>query len=102
MNFAAALRRDLAERAQKFAQSEALPHALSYGEVPIVCFAPYENDSRHGNFLPGSYQAIRGNRMWDRRLAKAPPQGRRSLSNRAQGRWMALYSSATSHALLMH
>ena len=102
MNFAAALRRDLAERAQKFAQSEALPHALSYGEVPIVCFAPYEHDSRHGNFLQGSYQAIRGNRAWHRRLAKVHTQGRRSLPSREQGRWMELDSCTSSDALLMN
>src|ERR1700680_767494 len=101
MNFAAALRRDLAERAQKFAQSEALPHALSYGEVPIVCFAPYEHDSRHGNFLPGSYQAIRGNRAWHRRLAKVHTQGRRSLPRSEQGPWKELGSCtrAESHSM---
>jgi hypothetical protein len=102
MNFAAALRRDLAERAQKFAQSEALPHSVSYGEVPIVCFAPYENDSRHGNFLPGSYQAIRGNRVWERRLAKVHTQGRRSFPSHEHRRWMELDSCASSDALLMN
>ena len=102
MNFAAALRRDLAERAQRFARSEALPHSLSYGEVPSVCFAPYEHDSRHGNFLPGSYKAIRGNSVWERRLAKVHTQGRRSLPSREQGRWMELDSCTSSDALLMN
>jgi hypothetical protein len=102
MNFAAALRRDLAERAQKFAQSEALPHSLGYGEVPIVCFAPYEHDSRHGNFLQGSYKAIRANRAWHKRLAKVHTQGRRSLPSREEGRWMELDSCTSSDALLMN
>jgi hypothetical protein len=39
-NKAATLRRELAERAQKYAQAEGLPHCLSYGEAPTVCFAP--------------------------------------------------------------
>src|ERR1700730_8668267 len=34
MNCAAALRRDLAERAQKFTQSEALPYSLKRNLVP--------------------------------------------------------------------
>ena len=40
MNFAAALRRELAERAQRYAQAKGLPHCLSHGEAPIVCFLP--------------------------------------------------------------
>jgi len=102
MTLAAALRRDLAERAQRYAQSERLPHCLSYGEPPIVCFAPYERDTRHGNFLQGSYKAIRANPGWSRRLAKVHTQGRRSLPNRDQGRWMELDTCTSSDALLMN
>jgi len=102
MSFAAALRRELAERAQKYAQSEGLPHCLSYGEAPIVCFAPYEHDSLHGNFLPRSYKAIRANPAWRRRLAKIHTQGRRSLPRTERGRWMELDSCTSSDALLMN
>jgi hypothetical protein len=48
MNLAATLRRDLAERAQKYAEAEGLPHCFSYGQPPIVCFAPYDHGARHG------------------------------------------------------
>jgi hypothetical protein len=106
MNFAAALRRELAERALKYAQAEGLPHCLSYGIVPTVCFAPYERGSRHGNFLQGSYTAIRANPAWSRRLAKVQTQHRRSLPSTDRGRWMELDActssdgSADEHLLL--
>jgi hypothetical protein len=102
MNFAATLRRELAERARQYAQSEGLPHCLSYGEAPIVCFAPYEDDSRHGNFLQGSYRAIRRNPAWGRRFAKVHTQGYRSLPPAERGRWMELDTCTSSDALLMN
>jgi len=39
VNFAADLRRDLADRAQKYAAAQEVPHSLSYGALPIACFA---------------------------------------------------------------
>jgi hypothetical protein len=102
MSFAGALRRELADRAQKYARTEGLPHCLSYGEAPSVCFAPYEDDSRHGNFLQGSYKAITRNPAWVRRLAKVHTQYRRSLPNTERGRWMELDSCTSSDALLMN
>lgn len=101
MNFAGALRSELAERAQKYAHAERLPHCLSYGEIPITCFAPYEGDSRHGNFLPESYEAILANPAWKKRLAKVHTQGRRSLPS-TERRWMELDSCMSSDALLMN
>src|ERR1035438_4015795 len=47
MSFAAALRRDLVDRARRYSQAEELPHCLSYGESATMCFAPYQSDSRH-------------------------------------------------------
>jgi hypothetical protein len=102
MNLSAALRRDLALRAQKHAQAKALPYCLSYGEAPIVCFLPYERDSRHGNFLPQSYKAIQANPEWRKRLAKIHAQGKRSLPKTERGRWMELDSCTSSDALLMN
>jgi hypothetical protein len=102
MNHAAALRAELAERAQHYAQAEGLPHCLSYGEAPVVCFAPSEDTSRHGNFQQRSYAAIRANPAWSRRLAKVHAQGRRSLPNTDRGRWMELDSCTSSDALLMN
>jgi len=102
MSFAAALRHDLAERALKYALAEALPHSLSYGETPIACFAPYEHDTRHGNFLQGSYKAIQANPAWSRRLAKVHTQGRRALPRTERGCWMELDACTSSDALLMN
>ncbi len=102
MSFAAGLRRDLAERALKFARAEGLPHCLSYGTAPTVCFTPYADDSRHGNFLPGSYKAIRANPEWSRRLAKVHTLARRSLPSCEHGRWMELDACTSSDALLMN
>ena len=58
MNCATSLRRDLGHRAQQFARTYALPHCLSYGQAPTVCFERYADASRHGNFLPSTYKAI--------------------------------------------
>ncbi len=102
MNVAACLRRDLAERAQKFALANALPHSLSYGEAPSVCFSPYEQDLRHGNFLEASFRAIQSNPDWRRRLEKVHTLGRRSLPQTDRGRWMELDTCASSDALLMN
>jgi hypothetical protein len=101
MNLAAALRRDLAERARKYAEAEGLPHCFSYGQPPIVCFAPYDHGARHGNFLQGSHKAIRANPTWRKRLEKVHT-GRRSLPSAERGRWMELDSCTSSDALLMN
>jgi hypothetical protein len=66
-----------------------------------VCFEPYEHDSRHGNFLPESYKAIRG-LGWRRRLVKVHTQGRRAVPANERGRWMELDSCMGSDALLMN
>ena len=102
MNFAADLRRELADRARGYAQSKNLPHCLSYGEDPIVCFAPYNDDSMHGNFLPASYKAIHTNDDWKRRLTKVHTLGRHSFPRTDRGRWMELDTCTSSDALLMN
>jgi hypothetical protein len=102
MNFAADLRRDLAERAQTYARREGLPHCLSYGDIPIVCFEPDDHDSRHGNFLQRSYKGIQANPAWKIRLAKVHTQGWRSLPRTDRGRWRELDTCTSSDALLMN
>jgi hypothetical protein len=102
MNFAADLRHGLADRAQKYAAAQNLPHSLSYGALPVACFAPYAADLRHGNFLPESYKAILTNPAWKKRLAKVHTQGRRCLPATARGRWMELDACTSSDALLMN
>lgn len=101
MNLSAALRHELADRARKYARREALPHCLSYGEDPVVCFTSHEDETRHGNFLRGSYKAIRTDPSWQRRLTKVHSHGRRSLP-RSDRRWRELDSCMSSDALLMN
>lgn len=100
MNFSTPLRHELCQRALKFAETHALPHSLSYGEVPVVCFAP--DEVQHGNFIGASYKAIMANPSWRRRLAKIHAQGKRSLPTTDRGRWMELDSCTSSDALLMN
>jgi hypothetical protein len=102
MHFASALRRELAERAEKYAQSQSLEHALSYGEMPVVCFAPGGDELHHGNFIGRSYKAIVSNPAWQRRLAKVHALGGRSLPALSRGLWMELDSCNSSDALLMN
>ena len=77
MKYAGALRRELSDRAQQYARTSELPHGLSYGQSPAVCFEGYDNNLRHGNFLPSTYQAILGNPTWGRRPQKVDSQGRK-------------------------
>jgi hypothetical protein len=100
MNLAASLRRDLAVQAEKYAQSEAIPHCFSYGEAPVVCFSAYEGDTRHGNFLCRSYMAINAKPEWRKRLAKVHTSGKRSFPTAESGRRMELDTCTSSDALL--
>ena len=102
MNFASALRHELAVRALKYAESKALRHSLSYGEMPAICFLPHEHQFHHGNFAPASYRAIVSNPVWRQRLDKVHTHGRRSLPPKEGGRWRELDSCNSSDALLMN
>ena len=48
MSLAAALRRELAVQAERYAQSESIPHCFSYGEAPVLSFSPYDT-KRNGS-----------------------------------------------------
>lgn len=100
--YAADLRRVLADQAKKYAQNQSIPHCFSYGEAPAVCFCPYDNDSRHGNFLDRSYKAILANPEWNKRLAKIHTLGKRWFPETERGRWMELDTFTSSDALLMN
>ena len=102
MNCAGALRRELSNRAQQYARRRGLPHCLSHGEAPTICFEPYAEDSRHGNFLPPTYKAILRNPNWRRRLQKVHSQARKSLPRRENGIWRELDACTSSDALLMN
>jgi Restriction Endonuclease associating with ARP len=101
MNCISLLRHELGCRAEVYARKHQLPHCLSYGQPPTVCFEPYDDDSRHGNFLPSTYRAIRKNSSWRHRLEKVHAQGK-SLPRSERGKWRELDSCASSDALLMN
>jgi hypothetical protein len=97
------LRRELSCRAQQYAAKHELPYCLSYGQQPTVCFESYENEHRHGNFIPASYKAIVKNPNWRHRLRKVHSQGRKSLPRSEYGRtWRELDACTSSDALLMN
>jgi hypothetical protein len=101
-NFAGSLRRDLGFRAERYARAHGLPHCMSYGQSPTVCFEVYEDGSRHGNFLPATYRAILRNPNWRRRLQKVHSQGRKSLPRLESGNRRELDTCTSSDALLMN
>ena len=101
MNRAGSVRRELSQRAEQYALKHGLPHCLSYGGSPTVCFESYR-DSRHGNFLPASYKAILRNPNWRRRLQKVHSQGRKSLPRLEPGIRRELDTCTSSDALLMN
>jgi hypothetical protein len=101
MNSSQWLRRDLSERAQRYARRHGLPHCLSYGQSSTVCFERYD-DSRHGNFLSATYKAIVKNPGWRRRLQKVHAQGRRSFPRHEDGTRRELDACTSSDALLMN
>ncbi len=98
--FATLLRRELSELNQAYARRNEVSHELSYGEMPVVIYAPDEQ-GMHGNFLRESYSAILSDPGWKRRLDKIHTHGRISLP-RSDRRWCELDSSASSDALLMN
>lgn len=101
LSYAQNLRRELSHRNQVFANKQNLAHQNSYGELPIACYVPSEDDSEHGNFLPETYRAIVRNSEWRRRLNKVHAQARTALP-RSDRRWRELDSCTSSDALLMN
>lgn len=100
-SYAQNLRCELSQRNQIFAKRRNLAYQNSYGELPIACYLPSENESEHGNFLPETYRAIAQNPDWRRRLDKVHSQARTALP-RADRRWRELDSCTSSDALLMN
>ena len=94
------LRRELSERNQQYAKDHGLPHCLSYGGQPVVCYEPA--GLLHGNFHPASYEMIRNNPDWAKRLKKAHTSKSTSLPKNERGFWAELDSSNSSDALLMN
>jgi len=99
--YPALLRRELCLRNSEYAASRKLPHALSYGDLPIVVYEPFSAGRCHGNFVDASYRAILAQPGWKRRLEKVHTQAARSLPKRERV-WRELDSSMSSDALLMN
>jgi hypothetical protein len=99
--YVSALRQELIARNTSYASLSLLPHATSYGELPVVVYQPSECGRHHGNFITASYRAILRRPQWRKRLQKVHSQGQRSLPAK-DGSWRELDSSLSSDALLMN
>ena len=95
------LRAELCARNAAFASQSKLNHVESYGEMPVIVYAPEADGRRHGNFMAASYREILKRVEWSKRLAKVHTSARRALPM-AQRRWRELDSSTSSDALLMN
>jgi len=101
MNWAAALRCELASRAQTFASERSIPHSLSCGKSPVVCF-PRCSEGFHGNFYPASFAALHAHSEWRRRLDKVHSSAKQIFPRIEGERWKELDSCMSSDALLMN
>jgi hypothetical protein len=101
MRYAALLRQELSSRNAIYASKLGLPHATTYGDLPVVVYKSSVGERKHGNFFNASYKAILRNPSWRHRLEKAHTAKRRSLQQGDNG-WGELDSSMSSDALLMN
>jgi restriction endonuclease-like protein len=99
--YVSVLRQELIARNSSYASLNLLPHATSYGELPVVVYQQSDCGRHHGNFISASYRAILQKPQWRKRLQKVHSQGRRLLPAR-DGSWRELDSSLSSDALLMN
>jgi len=99
--FAGRLRYELGMRNRRYARGR--PHVESYGEPPVMVYAP--KNGHHGNFFHAAYAAIAARPEWMRRFDKVHAQAARSLPKPVLDparRWRELDSSMSSDALLMN
>ena len=101
MNWANALRVELARRARAWAAKQDLPSYQSLGAEPTILFEKSPDGLLHGNFHPDSWKAIRSNPDWERRLTK-PHSQRVALPEERRATAKELDSSNSSDALLMN
>jgi hypothetical protein len=94
------LRSELSLRNLRFASVHGFLHERTDGQSPGIIFGCDEG-GRHGNFHPGVYQRIRGNREWTKRLNKVHTAWKRSRV-RANWQWKELDCANSSDALLMN
>jgi hypothetical protein len=98
--YAADLRGELSARNLSWAAENGFPHERTTGSLSSVIFRPDE-EGRHGNFHPASYQRILRNLDWSRRLSKKHTTARKCLVSHDSGRG-ELDSCNSSDALLMN
>ena len=97
------LRKELAERAERFAKANGLTYYRSCGkENPTILFPGEPTTSRHGNFNDRSYAAILANKSWADRLKKLHSQRCHALPEDRREGARELDSSNSSDALLMN
>lgn len=94
--FAGGLREEICARNREYARGR--PHVESYGDAPVVVYAP--EDGRHGNFMDASYAAICARAAWMRRFDKVHTGGRQLP--KTERKWRELDSCVSSDALLMN
>ena len=97
--FASHLRHELCVRNREYAKANKLDHVDSYGSMPVIVYRP--NETRHGNFLDETYEAIVNNADWRKRLGKFHAQAKSSLP-KCDHKWKELDSCTSSDALLMN
>jgi hypothetical protein len=102
MNHSECLRKAIKESADAYIQTTKLSaYYHSIGESKTVLFKPYDNGTRHGNFLDSTYKAILNSTDWSARLEK-PHQRITALPAAEQANAKELDSSTSSDALLMN
>jgi hypothetical protein len=94
------LRTELSLRSLKHAEANGYLHERTDGSIPSILFGRDE-EGRHGNFHPSSYQNICEHSEWAKRLNKCHTAYRR-VRVRANWEWKELDCSNSSDALLMN
>jgi hypothetical protein len=98
--YAGLLREELGSRNAIYASTLGLPHAKTYGDMPVVIYKPSVAGRKHGNFFDASYRSILRKPCWRHRLNKVHTA--RHFLPRSDESWKELDSSMSSDALLMN
>jgi hypothetical protein len=99
--YASALKRELNLRNREYARRLDLDCREGRDDAPVLCYRASDDNNRHGNFLPQSYQAILNHDSWRKRLAKPHTSAYEALPREGL-RWRELDSCNSSDALLMN
>jgi len=94
------LRTELSLRNLRLATTHGFLYERTDGQVPGIIFGR-NDDGRHGNFYPLSYQRICSNPGWAKRLEKVHTASKR-VRLRSNWQWKELDCANSSDALLMN